>query len=84
MVLQRVENFVHLERRRDGLDQHGDLDRTVGEAEPRLRPADDLVPQRGLGGAFELGDVIISARPGGGGGGSVVDEVEREIDEGAG
>ncbi len=34
MILQRMENLVHLERGRQRLDQDGDLDRSAIEAKP--------------------------------------------------
>ena len=62
MLAQLVQDLVHLERREDGLDQHGRLDRASRDAEPLLREQEDVVPQPRLEMALELRQVEI--RPG--------------------
>jgi len=46
MLTQFVEDLVHLERRRDGLDEHGGADRAVLDAQVLLAEGEDVVPQR--------------------------------------
>src|SRR6266705_3442755 len=59
VVAQLVEDFLHLERGRDRLDQHGRPDRPAGEAESGLGDAEDVVPQPRLQVALNLGQVEV-------------------------
>jgi hypothetical protein len=84
VVPQLVEDLVHLEGGGDGLDEDGAADAAVGQAQALLGVGEDVVPQPGLQMALQLGQVEIgSAAPGqqllG-----IVEEVEAEVEEGAG
>jgi hypothetical protein len=61
VVPQLVEDLVHLERRRDGLDQHGGADGALAEAEEVLGEDKDVVPQPGLEVALHLRQVVVRA-----------------------
>jgi hypothetical protein len=56
-----IQDLVHLERRRDRLDQHGGADRAAREAQEVLGQAERVVPQAGLGVALHLGQVEVRA-----------------------
>src|ERR1700756_1756075 len=84
MVLQLVQDLVHLERREDRLDQHGRADRAARNAELILREVEHVVPEARLEMALELGQVEVRARPLGDQRLSVVEQEEPEIEEGAG
>ena len=83
MLTHLVQDLVHLERGKNGLDQHRRLDRAARDAEPVLRHDEDVVPQPRLEMAFELGQIKI------GRGASreelfgVVEKIYREIEEAA-
>ena len=83
VVAQFVEDLVHLERGRDGLDQHGGADGALRDAEVVLREDEDLVPEPRLEVALHLGQVVVRALavvqqlPGG------VEEVQAEVHQGA-
>ena len=62
ILSQRVEDLVHLERRRDGLDQDRRLDRPALQPQPVLGQREDIAPQRRFLRALELGDVEIWVR----------------------
>ena len=84
VVAQFEEDLLHLERRRQRLDQHGRTDRAVRDADVLLAEGEDVVPQLRLFAGFELGDVEVRAtavrdQPGG-----VVEEVQTEVDERSG
>ena len=81
MLAGGVEHLVHLERRGQGFDQHGDLDRSAREIEPVLDQVDDVVPQSGLVAAFELGDVEIGTRAVRDRGPGIVEGIKREVEE---
>src|SRR5438067_2522888 len=59
MLTHLVQDLVHLERGKNGLDQHRRLDRAARDAEPVLRHDEDVVPQPRLEMAFELGQIKI-------------------------
>ena len=61
VVAQLVEDLVHLERGRDGLDQHGGADGAVRDAEVVLGEDEDVVPEPGLEVALHLGQVVVRA-----------------------
>ena len=84
MVAQFVDDLIHLERRRQGLDQHRGLDRPVGDAEPLLRQHEDVVPEPRLEVALHLRQVEVGARALRQGRLGVVEEIEAEIDQRAG
>ena len=79
MVAQLVEDLVHLEGGEDGLDQDGRLDRPVRDAEPRLGPGEDVVPEPRLEVRLQLREVEVPPVPR-----VVAEEVEPEVEERAG
>ena len=84
VILQLVQDFVHLERGRQRFDEDGGLDRAVRNAEGLLRVDEDVVPEARFLVAFHLRQIEIGA-----GAGSdlllrIVEEVEREIENAAG
>jgi hypothetical protein len=81
VVAQFVEDLVHLEGSRQGLDQHGRLDRADFKAERGLGGDEDIVPEPGLEMALELGQVEVRARALRQRRLGVVEEVEAEIDQ---
>ncbi len=62
VVAQFVEDLLHLERRRDRLDEHRRADRAVRDAERVLGEGEDVVPQPRLEVVLELRQVEV--RPG--------------------
>jgi hypothetical protein len=54
VIAQLVQDFVHLERRGQRLDQHGRADRPERKAERLLRVHEHLVPDSRLAMALEL------------------------------
>ena len=82
MLAQLPEELVHLERRREGLDEARRLDRCrAGIAELLLRADEDVVPQARLEVALHLRQVEVRARPAGEGFFGVVEEEEAEVEE---
>ena len=61
VVAEFVEDLVHLERGRDGLDQDGGADGALRDAEVVLGEDEDLVPEPGLEVALHLGQVVVRA-----------------------
>ena len=61
VVAQLVEDLVHLERGRDGLDQDGGADGALVEAQEVLGEDEHLVPEAGLEVALHLGQVVVRA-----------------------
>ena len=83
VVAQLVQDFVHLERGRDGFDQHRGADGAVRDARFGFGKGEDVIPKPRLEVALQLGQVVVRAM-------SVVDqelgqmkEVQPEIDQGA-
>ena len=58
---QRVQDLVHLEHRRQGFDQHRDLDRADRQTECELGEFDGLVPQRRFEMTLQLRQIQIRA-----------------------
>ena len=81
VVPQLVEDLLHLECRRGGLDQAGRPDGAVRDLQPLLGEGEDVVPQPRLEVGLHLGQVEV--RPGAVGdqGLGVVEEVQAEVDE---
>src|ERR1019366_7685955 len=84
VVPQLIEDLVHLERSRDGLDENRRPDRAARNAERALREVEGVVPQPRLQVALQLGQVEVGAlalvelalR--------AVEEVQREVEQAAG
>src|SRR6267378_4325825 len=74
VVLQLIENLIHLERGEDRLDQDRRADRTAGDAELVLREGERVVPETRLVVALELGQVEIRSR-------ALRDERRRVVEE---
>ncbi len=62
VVLQLVQDLVHLERGENGLDQHGGLDRAVRHADVLLGEVEHLGPQACFEVAFHLRQIEIRDR----------------------
>ncbi len=61
VVTQLVEDLLHLERRRDGLDQHRGPDCAARDAQGVLGQVEGIVPEPGLPVALDLGQVEVGA-----------------------
>ncbi len=61
MLAQLVQDLVHLERRQNGFDQHGGLDRALWDAKLVLRGDEDVVPQPRFEVRLDLRQVKIGA-----------------------
>ncbi len=83
MIAQLVQDLLHLERRRDGLDQHRRPDGAPRQAERVLRQVEGVVPEPGLEVAFHLGQVEVRALALGELPSRAVEEVQREIEQAA-
>src|SRR4029077_2908897 len=59
MVLQFPEDFIHLERGDNGLDEHGRADRAMRYTEFFLRQREDVVPQTRLKVRLQLRQVVV-------------------------
>ncbi len=83
VVAQLVEDFIHLERRRQGFDQRRHLDRTSRNVEVTLGEDDGLIPQPGFEVRLHLGQIEIGTAAGGDGGLGTVEHVKPEVEQGA-
>ena len=84
VVAQLVQDFVHLERGRDGLDQDGGADCAVFDPEVLLREREHVVPQLRLEVRLELRQVEVWSAPLLDERLRVVEEVQPEIDQASG
>ena len=83
VVAELVEDLLHLESGRDGLDQHRGPDGAVRDAERLLGEDEDVVPEPRLEMALHLGQVVVRAV-------TVIEQllgevekVQTEVDQGA-
>ena len=81
VLAQLVEDLLHLERRGDRLDQDGGADRAPRDAEQILGEDEHVVPQPGLVGVLQLGEVEVRAVSGVDLPLCAVEEVQAEVDE---
>src|SRR5206468_12181873 len=84
VVLQLVQNLVHLERGENRLDQDRSADRAARDAKLVLREVEDAIPEARLEVALELGQVEVGSRALRDQRRGVVKEEEPEIEEGCG
>jgi hypothetical protein len=84
VVAKLMQDLVHLERREQRLDQHGRADRAAWNAELVLREHEDVVPQPRFEMALELRQVEVRAAAARDQLLRIVEEVEREIEDGPG
>ncbi len=84
VLAQLVEDLLHLVRRRDGLDQHGGPHGAARQAQLFLGEDEHLVPQPRLVVQLGLGEVEVWAAAPLGEVTRVVEEVQAEVDQGAG
>jgi hypothetical protein len=63
VVPQLVQDLVHLESGRDGLDQHRGADGALAQPQEILGEDKNVVPQAGLEVALHLGQVVVRALP---------------------
>src|SRR5207244_13378789 len=61
MITQLPQDLVGLERRQDGLDQHGRADRAAADAERVLRGVEHVVPESRLEVTLELRQIEVRA-----------------------
>src|SRR5882672_11919417 len=83
VVLQLVENLVHLERGENRLDQDGRADRAAGDAELVLREVEHVIPETRLEVTLELGQVEVGPRALRDERRGVVKEEQPEIEQGS-
>src|SRR5699024_6628846 len=81
VLTQLVEDLVHLEGCRDGLDQAGCADGAAGDPQALLGQDEDVVPQAGLEVALHLRQVEVGALALVEQALGAVEEVEREVDD---
>ncbi len=81
---ERVEDLLHLEGRRDRLDQDGGAHGAARDAEQLLGEAEDVVPEPGLLRVLQLGEVEVRAVAGVDLALRAVEEVEAEVDQRSG
>ena len=81
MLLELVEDLLHLERGGKGLDQDGSSDRSLRQAELASREAEDVVPQSSLEVVLHLGEVEVGARAPLDELGGVVVEVDGKVEQ---
>ena len=81
VVAQFVEDLVHLEGGRQGLDQHRRLDRSVRDVERGLGVGEDVGPEARLQMALHLRQVEVGAGAGVDLRLGVVEEVEAEVEQ---
>ncbi|MGX1116847.1 hypothetical protein RKD37_002210 [Streptomyces ambofaciens] len=84
MVAQFVEDLLHLVRGRDRLDQDGGAHRALRDADVVLREDEHLVPEAGLQVGLRLREVEVRALAEVQQTLGVVEEVQAEVDQGAG
>src|SRR5699024_4423 len=84
VLAQLEEDLLHLEHRGDGLDMRGGPDGALLDAEAVLGVDEDLVPQPGLLRGLELRQVEVRAGAVTDEVAGVVEEVQAEVDQGAG
>ena len=84
VVAELVEDLVHLEGGEDGFDEDGGADGAARDAEEFLRADEDVVPEAGFEVRLELGEIEVGAGAAGEELARVVEEVEAEVEEGAG
>ena len=81
MLAQLVQDFVHLERRENGFDEHGRLDRAAGNADELLRRLEHLVPKACFQMTLELRQIEVRTSTRASQRLVIVREIEREIEE---
>src|SRR5580693_6596158 len=81
---QLVENLIHFKTGQDGLNEHGGLDAAVANVESVLRANEDVVPEARFQVALHLGQVEVRTRAACEQLFCVVEEVEAEVEDGAG
>lgn len=84
MILHLIEQLVHLEYRRQGLDEYGGLDGTAGQTEFVLGPGEHLAPPASFQMALQLGYVEVGTGALGQQRLVVVQEIEGEVEQAAG
>src|SRR6266704_2159050 len=82
MVAQLPQDFVGLEGREDGLDEHRRADRAARDSEAVLGEGEHVVPEARLEMALVLGEVEVWSRPLRDERGRVVEERQPEVEQG--
>jgi hypothetical protein len=83
-ALERVQDLVHLEHGRQGLDQHRRLHRPDRQRQAHLEESHHLVPERGLFHRLQLGQVEVRAAVPRVQGAGVVQREQGEVEQAAG
>ena len=83
MLLELVEDLVHLERRENGFDEHRRLDRPLRHAQLVLRHHENVVPQPRLEMTLQLGQIEIRTATAGDELLRIVEKEQREVEEAA-
>ena len=63
MLAQLIKDLLHLERRRDGLDEHGRAGGSHWNVQELLRAKENVIPQPRLKMVLQLGQVEVRAVP---------------------
>ncbi|CAH1668847.1 hypothetical protein CHELA40_13198 [Chelatococcus asaccharovorans] len=84
MVAQLVDDLVHLEGRRQRLDQHRRLERALGDAQHLFRMGEDIVPEPRLHMALHLREIESRCRALRNDVLGIVEDIEAEIEQRAG
>src|SRR2546430_3791610 len=83
MLLELVENLIHLKRSKDRLDEHRRSDRPLRNTQLFLRHYENVVPQPRLEMALQLGQIEIWATAARNELLGVMEKVEREVEDAA-
>ena len=81
MIAEFIENFVHFERRENGLDQHRSPDAALRKSQTILGIDKNVVPQPGFEMAFEFWKIEIRAASGGQELSRVVKKVQAKVEQ---
>ena len=81
MMAQFVKDFLHLERSREGLNQHGGPNRPDGDFEIRLSEVKDVRPESSFEVVFHFGKIEVRARAMREKGGRIVEKVECKVED---
>lgn len=84
MLLQLIQNLLHLERRRQSLNQYCRPNHTLLHPQVTCRKGEDIIPKTSFEMVFHLREVEIRSRTSGDEFAGVVEKVKTKIEEGAG
>ena len=84
MIAQFIQDFFGVKGTGQGFDQHGGADAAERQPHHRLRRGEDIVPQPRFEIMFQLGQIEIGAGTARQQGPGIVEEIQAEIENGAG